>query len=63
MLAEQKYHSRVLDGVVSQTERKRKREKMRSREGGSGEGGRREKEGSGVGRFVWAQLRTQRGGT
>lgn len=54
MLAEQKSHSRVLDGVCVSDRKEMKREKM----GGEGRrqqrGGRREREGLGAGRVVWA---------
>lgn len=52
MLAEQKYHSKELDGVCVSHRRETKREKMEEEGGetaGSREGG-----GSGAGRVVWA---------
>lgn len=52
MLAEQKYHSKELDGVCVSDRRKMKREKMEE-EGGAAAGS-REEGGSGARRVVWA---------
>lgn len=58
MLAEQKYHSQVLDGVCVSDRKEMKREKMEEEGGGTAgsreEGGRKEKGGSGAGRVAWA---------
>lgn len=51
MLAEQKYHSKVLDGICVSDRKEMKREKM---EEGGGTAGSREGRGSGAGRVVWA---------
>lgn len=52
MLAEQKYHSKVLDGICVSDRKEMKREKME--EEGGGTAGSREEGGSGAGRVVWA---------
>lgn len=52
MLAEQKYHSKVLDGICVSDRKEMKREKME--EEGGGIAGSREGGGSGARRVVWA---------
>lgn len=66
MLAEQKTHSRVLDGVCVSDRKETKREKMEEEGGGGkeeGGGKRKDQELEGLSGLTTSKLRTQRGGT